>query len=237
MNFKLALIATCLFPLLSGETMARADEPEGFTPCPREEINQALAQNITGKDLIDLLALERETLKLCAERAKLYNTLIEEDKKLQKLQGISLETETAGLSTSVAKPDLFKGENKSNSTSKTTVTTPAPPLAQSNSQNSSQAASLGSSLASSPTASVYNWYTLYGTGTDLTVGISDGQGNWLLKQGGLLPGDWKIVTIEAVPTKVVIQKGTTNYLLPYILQKVKSSNDPFSGDLRPGAFK
>ncbi|WP_419905867.1 hypothetical protein [Kiloniella sp.] len=238
MKFKSLILATCLLPLstvgivvqltpsaqaapvIQDTPAVQADYPEGFTPCPREQIKQALSENISGSELIDLLALESEVLKLCAERASLYNTIITEDQKLQKLQG---KAPVAGANSRKAlsnNTSVFfdSGNNQGSHSSGATGTPPAPPA-------------LNGTNPSPSLASEYNWYTMYGTGTDLTVGISDGRGNWLLKRGDMLPGDWKIVTVEAKPEKVILQKGKRLFPLPYINRKAKPLDDVFSGEL------
>ena len=169
---------------------ALAEKP--LSDCPRDELRQGFEQNIAFDDLQDLLVLEGEILKLCAERVSLMNEVVKEDKKLKEL----LNEETSQSVDTDVLDQIFQ-DNKTSS------------------KHSFTANNGSTSITPQTPQAHYNWYTMYGYGTNLTVGISNGQGSWLVKKGDTLPGDWKVTTIEAKPAKVVLSKGKETKVLAY----------------------
>ncbi len=60
----------------------------------------------------------------------------------------------------------------------------------------------------------YGWFALKGSGTDLSAGVTDGEGRWWVRVGDDLPGGVKIGAIRSRPPRVVVAGGAAAGL-PY----------------------
>ena len=60
----------------------------------------------------------------------------------------------------------------------------------------------------------YGWFALKGSGTDLSAGVTDGEGRWWVRVGDDLPGGVRIGAIRSRPPRVVVAGGAAAGL-PY----------------------
>ena len=61
---------------------------------------------------------------------------------------------------------------------------------------------------------LYRWFTVYGSGSELFAGVSDGVERWWVRAGDKLPGGIEVVSIRVRPVSVRAAAGDRQWQLP-----------------------
>ncbi len=208
---KLTLAVPILLPLagIASPGIAQATEERGASllssvQCPRAYLRTEWGNQLgEDKTIEQKLGLEAEILKLCIDRMKLIHNFADKLDKQKKdgAAGVPLLASTPGNSTVGKAPDQDLSATISATLKKqTTKTTTIKPKKK--------------RAAPKPPNQLYGAFTVYGMGTDLTAGITDGKNTWWKGDGEELPGNLKIVSVTNPPMKVVVRKNRRDYVLP-----------------------
>ena len=177
---------------------------EVLDECPRDHLRAVYLQAVERHEVVDLAAVEVEVLKLCRERQGLISEIVRGEEELAEL----LATHAGGTGPALARTD-------SNS---------LPALLPASRQQSPAAAG-GETRGTLPPvsgrtgkgerdSSLYRWFTVYGSGSELFAGVSDGVERWWVRAGDELPGGVEVVSVRVRPVSVRATAGDRQWQLP-----------------------
>ena len=177
---------------------------EVLDECPRDHLRAVYLQAVERHEVVDLAAVEVEVLKLCRERQGLISEIVRGEEELAGL----LATHAGGTGTVSARTD-----------------SDLLPALLPASRGQNPAASVGEtggalSLASGRTGIgerdplLYRWFTVYGSGSELFAGVSDGVERWWVRAGDELPGGVEVVSVRVRPDSVRAAAGARQWQLP-----------------------
>ena len=197
--------------LPGGRTAPPRQLPGAAAACPRDVLGRLLASATERADVVAALAIEKETLALCAERQALIVDIVKLDKafsdavasgtgkKAKPRRGSVIKSvaQLASLSTQQSKPASASAER------------PPGPKA-----SNVEAASL-SVAAARPVPAVdrgapatskarYSWFSLLGTRGRLLAGVTDGRRSWFVTEGDELPDGGLVRKISGRPPGVEV---------------------------------
>ena len=172
---------------------------EVLEECPREHLRAVYLQAVERHEVVDLAAVEVEVLKLCRERQELVSEIVQGEEELADLlagRG-SDGSARAGAPGSgpgglpALLPALAGGESRGD-----------PSLASSNTGRGERAGAR------------YRWLIVYGSGSDLVAGVTDGVERWWVRAGDRLPGGVEVVSVGVRPISVRAAAGGRQWQLP-----------------------
>ena len=188
------LAVVCVVPALARDAAleaAPAPAP-GFgafasavSPCPREALASMLRSAVAPGDVGAALALERETLRLCAARQKLA------------LEVLGLEEKLRGLVPAALPPEPAPAPEPPPARAPEPPPAPAPVVE-----------------APPPAKPSFTWFTVYGRVDALVAGVSDGRAVWHVREGDALPGGAVVEAIVSAPPAVHV-RGAAASPLPF----------------------
>ena len=202
-------------PALAGPAVKPSAPPAGSTPpprslpgaavaCPRDVLARLLGSAAERTDIVAALAIEKETLALCAERQALVVEIVKLDKALSaeieqdrdggkeprpsrsvdQLAGTGpvAAAETAAPVMAVAMPSPEAGKEKE-------ADEPPPPRRP---------------ASAAPPPPRYAWFSLLGRSGRLLAGVTDGSRSWFVSVGDQLPGGRTVKRISGKPPGVEV---------------------------------
>ena len=177
---------------------------EVLDECPRDHLRAVYLQAVERHEVVDLAAVEVEVLKLCRERQGLISEIVRGEEELEDL----LATHAGGPGAARARTDSG----------------PLPALLPASREQGPAAAGgethRTESLASGHTGKgerglpPYRWFTVYGSGSELFAGVSDGIDRWWVRAGDELPGGVEVVSVGVRPVSVRAAAGARQWQLP-----------------------
>ncbi len=181
---------------------APATAQDVLEKCPREHLRAVYLQAVERHDIVDLAAVEVEVLKLCRERQELIREIVKGEHELD-----GLLAEGAGAART-RQPDSGTG------TAGLPKLLPATEFG-----NPGAANAAGPALPSTRPDQrehgmpAYRWFTVYGSGSALVAGVSDGVGRWWVRAGDRLPGGVEVVSVGVRPVSVRAAAGKRQWQL------------------------
>ena len=177
---------------------------EVLDECPRDHLRAVYLQAVERHEVVDLAAVEVEVLKLCRERQGLISEIVRGEEELAEL-----------LATHAGEPGPARARADSD---------PLPALLPASRERSPAAAGSETrgtlSLVSGRTEKgerappLYRWFTVYGSGSELFAGVSDGVERWWVRAGDELPGGVEVVSVRVRPVSVRAAAGERQWQLP-----------------------
>lgn len=200
MRRKLASTWCVILALVGAPAPATAQDV--LEKCPREHLRAVYLQAVERHDVVDLAAVEVEVLKLCRERQELIREIVKGEHELDDLlaegEGAARNRRHDSGTGSVGLPKLLPaaefGEHGA-------ANAPVPALASTRADNG------GHGLPA------YRWFTVYGSGSALVAGITDGVGRWWVRAGDRLPGGIEVVSVGVRPVSVRAAAGKRQWRL------------------------
>ena len=166
---------------------------EVLEKCPRDHLREVYLQAVDRREAVDLAAVEVEVLKLCRERQGLISAILRGEEELADLVEKRESDAKSGLSASDAGsgnlPALL-------------------PAARHETRSGEAGESLPSPSSVSPRkrggggTPDYRWFTVYGSGSALVAGVTDGVKRWWVRAGDRLPGEVEVVSVGVRPASV-----------------------------------
>ena len=195
-----------------GETRRQSSLPGGVFACPRNVLNRLLVSATDRSDVVAALALEKETLELCAERQRLVAEIVNADigieKMLKEAEGrkgdkpratvlrtveelVSAPGRTKGVGDKGAEATEAAGERKT----KAGV-----------GGGEGEPAGVGKGKAVKPVRTVvaFTWFTMLGTPGKLVAGVTDGRRSWFVRAGDVLPDGGLVTGVSSKPPGVTV---------------------------------
>ena len=165
---------------------------EVLEKCPREHLREVYLQAVDRHEAIDLAAVEVEVLKLCRERQGLISAILRGEQELAELFAKHEPGARAALprsnTDSSGLPALLPAARQETRSDLVAQTRPS--------------LSPASPRTGGRGTPVYRWFTVYGSGTALIAGVTDGVERWWVRAGDRLPGDVEVVSVEVHPISV-----------------------------------
>jgi len=200
MSRKLASTWCVILAVAGAPTLATAQDV--LEKCPREHLRAIYLQAVERHDVVDLAAVEVEVLKLCRERQELIREIVKGEHELD-----DLLAEGAG-GARAARPDSATGS------AGLPKLLPAAEFGERGAANATVPA-----LASTRSDKgghgmpAYRWFTVYGSGSALVAGVTDGVGRWWVRAGDRLPGGVEVVSVGVRPISVRAAAGKRQWQL------------------------
>ena len=198
MSRKLASTWCVILAVAGAPIPAKAQDV--LEKCPREHLRAVYLQAVERDDVVDLAAVEVEVLKLCRERQELIREIVKGEHELDDLlaEGAARKQRPDSGTDSAGLPKLLPaaefGEHGA-------ADTPVPALASMRSDKGGQG------------MPAYRWFTVYGSGSALVAGISDGVERWWVRAGDRLPGGVEVVSVGVRPISVRAAAGKRQWQL------------------------
>lgn len=181
---------------------APATAQDVLEECPREHLRAVYLQAVERHEVVDLAAVEVEVLKLCRERQELIREIVKGEHELDGLlaedAGATRTRRSDSGTGTAALPRLLPAAEfgKRDDTSAT-----VPALASTDPDQRGQA------------MPAYRWFTVYGSGSALVAGVTDGVGRWWVRAGDRLPGGVEVVSVGVRPVSVRAAAGKQQWQL------------------------
>ena len=197
MSRKLAKVGGVILAVVGAPVPATAQDV--LEKCPREHLRAVYLQAVERHDVVDLAAVEVDVLKLCRERQELIREIVRGEQELD-----DLLAEGAGAART-RRPDSGTGS------AGLPKLLPAAEFGELGAANATATATLPP--ASTRTGHgehgmpAYRWFTVYGSGSALVAGVSDGVGRWWVRAGDRLPGGIEVVSVGVRPISVRAAAG------------------------------
>ena len=203
MSRKLASTWGVILAVVGASTPAAAQDV--LEKCPREHLRAVYLQAVERHDVVDLAAVEVEVLKLCRERQELIREIVRGEHELD-----GLLAEGAGAART-RRPDSGTGS------AGLPKLLPAAEFGERGAADATAPATLP--LASTRSDEdghgmpAYRWFTVYGSGSALVAGVTDGVGRWWVRAGDRLPGGVEVVSVGVRPISVRAAAGKRQWQL------------------------
>lgn len=219
--------------------------------CPKDVLHRLLSEAAERSDVVSAIAIEKETIALCAERQSVVADLLKAEGQIEDALARARERRGSGKARkgirSVAQlvgVDAGSGRKEAApAVDDAAVRRDAAPVADTNAPRVDAAASgapAKPARAPAPAAQRrYSWFSLLGRKGDLVAGVTDGRRVWFVGEGDLLPENRRVQRIAGHPPGVrVAGLG----LLPWAGKAGASGGElpaegeqPESGGETPGA--
>ena len=177
-----------------------AGAQEVLEECPREHLRAVYLQAVERHEVVDLAAVEVEVLKLCRERQELVSEIVRGEEELADL--LAGRGSDASGSGPGGLPALLPAVRDENPALSGGGTRGAPSLASPNTGGGERAGAL------------YRWFIVYGSGSELVAGVTDGAERWWVRAGDRLPGGVEVVSVGVRPISVRAAAGGRQWQLP-----------------------
>ena len=184
--------------------------------CPRAALAALFAASTDAEGIGPALALERETLTLCKERAELAADLFELERKLREGAGRGAGTAEPPAAAATPPPELdsggFAAQLEAPAVAAPIVAPasepepPAPAPAIAPVATAAPAPTEEAGEAAAPPPPRLSWFSIIGTAGRLQAGISDGEGAWFVAEGDRV-GDATVERIRSRPPAVLLTDG------------------------------
>ena len=177
---------------------------EVLDECPRDHLRAVYLQAVERHEVVDLAAVEVEVLKLCRERQGLISEIVRGEEELTEL----LATHAGGTGPARARTDsdplpaLLPASRERSPAAAASETRGTLPLVSGRAEKGER----------DPT--LYRWFTVYGSGSELFAGVSDGVERWWVRAGDELPGGVEVVSVRVRPVSVRAAAGERQWQLP-----------------------
>lgn len=172
--------------------------------CPRDVLARLLGSAAERTDIVAALAIEKETLALCAERQALVVEIVKLDRAL------AAELEEKKTGGEAARParsvDQLAGAGPVAAVAPPPVEPKPPPPAPEIAAADGPAASPppASPARAAPPRPNYAWFSLLGRPGRLLAGVTDGRRSWFVSVGDALPGGGRVERISGKPPGVAV---------------------------------
>lgn len=176
---------------------------EVLEECPREHLRAVYLQAVERHEVVDLAAVEVEVLKLCRERQELVSEIVKGEAELADLlagRGSDASARTAAPGSGL--PALLPAAWDEN-----------PALAGGETRGAPSPASPETGRGEGAGAR-YRWFIVYGSGSELVAGVTDGVERWWVRAGDRLPGGVEVVSVGVRPVSVRAAAGSRQWQLP-----------------------
>lgn len=180
---------------------------EVLDECPREHLRAVYLQAVERHEVVDLAAVEVEVLKLCRERQELISEIVRGEEELAALLA---NRGSEGSAAAATPPDAGTGA--------------LPALLPAAGYEGRPGAGGEARAAATPgsaragrderDASRYRWFTVYGSGSELFAGVTDGAERWWVRAGDRLPGGVEVVSVGVRPVSVRAAAGGRQWQIP-----------------------
>ena len=190
-------------PPPAGSTSPPRSLPGAAVACPRDVLARLLGSAAERTDIVAALAIEKETLALCAERQGLVVEIVKLDKALSE----ELEEDKAGgeAGRPARSVDQLAGTGPVAAVEPAApgmaVAMPAPEAGKGREANESPPPSAPATAAPPPR---YAWFSLLGRRGRLLAGVTDGSRSWFVSVGDELPGGRTVERISGKPPGVEV---------------------------------
>lgn len=175
---------------------------EVLDECPREHLRAVYMQAVERHEVVDLAAVEVEVLKLCRERQELISEIVRGEEELSDLLATRAGGTRAAMAGAGRLPALLPASGHR-----------SPGVAGDEPQGTASLAS-GRTGTGERNPPLYRWFTVYGSGSELFAGVSDGVERWWVRAGDKLPGGVEVVSVRARPVSVQAAVGDRQWQLP-----------------------
>ncbi|MDE0408371.1 MAG: hypothetical protein OXN81_10975 [Alphaproteobacteria bacterium] len=226
------------FPSEAPEWFWRTAEIAQAFECPIGPLAAMLEAAHGESEFSPALELEREVLVLCRDRWEVLKGLMDaeltlaavlrSDRSIREREAIALEEErqlararvdearqAARARVEGARQGAREGARQAAKEAE------ARKLAKAEQAEAAAAPKVEPAVAASPEPDPgpapeerYGWFAMKGSGTELSAGVTDGEGRWWVRVGDDLPGGVRIGSIRARPPRVVVAGGAAAGL-PY----------------------
>ena len=211
-----------------GKTRWQRSLPGGVFGCPRDVLNRLLVSATDRSDVVAALALEKETLELCAERQRLVAEIVNADigieKMLKEAEGPKGDKPSAAILRTVEElvsaPGRKQAVGEKGAEVKEAVGERKTKAGVGGGEG--ETAGVGKGKAVKPVRPVvaFTWFTMLGTPGKLVAGVTDGRRSWFVREGAVLPDGGLVTGVSSKPPRV---KVAGRGLLPW------SSRPPAGG--------
>ena len=182
------------------------DEASGSS-CPRAALAALFAASTDAEGIGPALALERETLTLCKERAELAAELFELERQLREAAGRGAGTAEPPAAAATPPPEFDSGGFAAQLEAPASEPEPpAPAPATAPVATAAPAPTEEAGEAEAPPPPRLSWFSIIGAAGRLQAGISDGEGAWFVAEGDRV-GDATVERIRSRPPAVLLTDG------------------------------
>ncbi len=194
------------FAVTGGRAPPSRSLPGAAAACPRDVLARLLASATERSDVVSALAIEKETLELCAERQGLVVNIVQLDRQL--------EAAVEDRESKTNKPARRAGLKSVAQLAGARATPPAPakPPETAVEAPAREAAAVPERVESPPRRVVepveakaaYSWFSLLGRPGRLLAGVTDGSRTWFVSEGDVLPRGGVVERISGRPPGVEV---------------------------------
>ncbi len=176
--------------------------------CPKDVLHRLLSEAAERSDVVSAIAIEKETIALCAERQSVVADLLKAEGQIEDALARARERRGTGKARkgirSVAQ--LVGVDAGSGRKEAVPAADDAAPVADTNAPRVDAAASgppaKPERRPEPATQRRYSWFSLLGRKGDLVAGVTDGRRVWFVGEGDLLPGNRRVQRIAGYPPGV-----------------------------------
>ena len=194
-----------------GGTPPSRSLPGAAAACPRDVLARLLASAAERSDVVSALAIEKETLQLCAERQGLVVDIVKLDRQLEAAVLDRREKERKARSRpslkSVAQLSTMKAPSPPPKNAPPAAAE-APPARVPAAQKPAQGVAPRGSPRGIPkpveAKASYSWFSLLGRRGRLLAGVTDGTRTWFVSVGDVLPRGGVVKRISGMPPGVEV---------------------------------
>ena len=206
-------------PASGPETGAGGQAAAAESGCPRAALAALFATSTDAKGIGPALALERETLVLCKERAQIAAEIFELENKLREAAGAAAgqadadasappeevpEVDSASFASQLSTPPAASPASLPPPALKLPAPASAPPAAPPGPV--AKAEPDPAPAAEAPPPQRFAWFSIIGAAGRLQAGISDGEGVWFVAEGDSIGGA-TVERIRSRPPAVLLTDG------------------------------
>ena len=182
--------------------------------CPKDVLHRLLSEAAERSDVVSAIAIEKETIALCAERQSVVADLLKAEGQIEDAVAKTRERRGSGKARkgirSVAQlvgVDAGSGPKEAApAVDDAAVRRDAAPVADTNAPRVDAAASGAPAKPERRPATAtqrrFSWFSLLGRKGDLVAGVTDGRRVWFVGEGDLLPGNRRVQRIAGHPPGV-----------------------------------
>lgn len=194
------------FAVTGGRAPPSRSLPGAAAACPRDVLARLLASATERSDVVSALAIEKETLELCAERQGLVVNIVKLDRQLE-----------AAVEDRESKTNKRRGRAALKSVAqlaevRAAPRAPAMPPETVVEAPAREAAPVPEGVEGPPrrvakpveAKAAYSWFSLLGRSGRLLAGVTDGSRTWFVSEGDVLPRGGVVERISGRPPGVEV---------------------------------
>ena len=186
--------------------------------CPKDVLHRLLSEAAERSDVVSAIAIEKETIALCAERQSVVADLLKAEGQIEDALARARERRGSGKARkgirSVAQlvgADAGSGRKEAVPAAGDAAVrqqeerAPAPAADAAAPRVDTAASAAAAERERGPAAAAqrrYSWFSLLGRKGDLVAGVTDGRRVWFVGEGDLLPGNRRVQRIAGHPPGV-----------------------------------